>query len=151
MVILLLMLLDTIFVGYSTGMLRNFDRENNKLFEIPTHRGNVNSLYVDGNYILTGGEDGVLRVWTRSTHELIIQMSAHHSNLRKLLCDQRYPNVIYTCGDDRKLNSFDIKQQNEIILHSIKNGTLRSLDQVKETSDISKKIIFYSNFSYSWI
>ena len=64
--------------------MKNFSEDlSSKLFDIPAHKGNINCIYVDGNYILTGGEDDIIRVWTRRTHELII----HHSNVRCLFAD----------------------------------------------------------------
>ena len=39
------------------------------------HRGSVSSVYADANYILTGGEDGAVRVWARTTRKLLIQFN----------------------------------------------------------------------------
>ena len=40
--------------------------------------------------VITGGEDGIVRVWTRRTHELIIQIPAHHSNVKCDFCRFKY-------------------------------------------------------------
>jgi len=113
-----------------------------KLWEIPAHRGNVNTIYVDGNYILTGGEDGIVRVWTRKTHELIIQFSAHHKDVFQVIADINKPNVIYSCGMDRSLNTFDIKLQKRINFYNVKNGFICGIGQkINPDYEISKRKI----------
>lgn len=66
---------NTILVGYRDGFLRCFDsfQQKAQLWEISgAHRGAITSIYADSSYILTGGQDGAVRVWSRSTHALLI-------------------------------------------------------------------------------
>lgn len=66
---------NTVLVGYRDGFLRCFDTVNAKaqLWEISqAHRGAVTAIYADANYILTGGQDGAVRVWNRKTRQLLI-------------------------------------------------------------------------------
>ena len=42
------------------------------------HRGSVTSVYVDANYILSGGQDGAVRVWARSNRKLLIQFNGKY-------------------------------------------------------------------------
>ena len=124
---------ESIYIGYSSGQLKNFTKDlTTKIFDIPAHKGNVNCIYVDGNYILTGGEDGIVRVWTRRTHELIIQIPAHHQNVRSVFADLNKPNLIFSCGEDRELNCFDLKLNKKQNNQSIKNGFLCGIDQKKD-------------------
>ena len=120
--------------------------ENNdsfiKAWEIPAHRGNISSIYVDGNYIITGGDDGIARIWTRKTHELTIQFSAHHTNVYKVFGDLKRPNLIHTCGKDKNLNCFDIKTQKRVNIHSLKNGYITGITQ-KKTDDNEISIIYF--------
>lgn len=116
------------------------------MWNIPAHKGNVNCIYVNGNYILTGGEDGIVRIWARNTHELIIQLPAHEKNVYKVFPDLNFSNVIYTCGEDRNLNTFDIKLQKRINNHRIKNGFIRGIAQkVEKENEISKRIYIIIN------
>lgn len=142
-------------MGYSNGNLKNYEFTYNnsgfdfrKLWEIPAHRGNLNCIYVDPNYILTGGEDGILRVWARKTHELVIQLSAHHKDVFNIFADINKPNIIYTCGGDRNLNTFDIKLQKRVNIHSIKNGLICGIAQ-RPDSDNEISINFLTLYSNS--
>ena len=121
---------ESIYIGYSTGILRNYSNDfSNKIFEIQTHKGNVNCIYVDGNYILTGGEDGIVRVWTRRTHELVMQIPAHHRNVREVFADLNKPNLLYSCGEDRELICYDMKLQKRQNTQKVNNGVLTGIAQ----------------------
>jgi hypothetical protein len=39
------------------------------------HRGAITKIYADQNYILTGGQDGAVRVWSRAARKLLIQFN----------------------------------------------------------------------------
>ena len=64
----------SLITGWRDGFVRCYDTQSNRvLWEIANaHRGSVTSLYVDANYILTGGEDGAVRVWARTSRKLLI-------------------------------------------------------------------------------
>lgn len=66
---------NTVIVGYRDGQLRCFDTMNAKaqLWDVSmAHKGAVTAIYADQNYILTGGQDGAVRVWNRRTRQLLI-------------------------------------------------------------------------------
>jgi len=71
-----------VLVGYRDGFLGCFDTITAKaqLWEISqAHRGAVTAIYADQNYILTGGQDGAVRVWNRRTRQLLIQFNGKSS------------------------------------------------------------------------
>jgi WD40 repeat protein len=45
------------------------------------HRGAVTALYADQNYLLSGGEDGAVRVWSRANRKLLIQFNDHKKDV----------------------------------------------------------------------
>lgn len=65
----------TVITGWNDGFMRCFDIQNQKsqLWEIANcHRGPVTAVYADANYILTGGQDGAVRVWSRAARKLLV-------------------------------------------------------------------------------
>ncbi len=64
----------TIVSGWRDGFVRCYSPQSGSvIWEIANaHRGAVTSVYCDANYILTGGEDGAVRVWARTTKKLLI-------------------------------------------------------------------------------
>lgn len=120
----------SLFIGYSNGSLKNYDSNmSGLLWELPAHRGKINVVYVDGNYILTGGEDGTVRVWTRKTHELVMEFAAHHKEVHSLFADRNCPNIIYSGGEDKTMNCFDLKLQKRVLVHNLQNGFIFDMDQ----------------------
>ena len=64
---------NSMITGWRDGFIRSYDTSGRVLWEIANaHRGSVTSLYCDANYILSGGEDGAVRVWARTTRKLLI-------------------------------------------------------------------------------
>ena len=68
---------DTIVTGWRDGFIRCFDRNTQTIiWEIANaHRGAITSVYADANYILSGGQDGAVRVWARLNKKLLIQFN----------------------------------------------------------------------------
>ena len=69
---------NTVLVGYRDGFLRCFDTitAQAQLWDVSqAHRGAITAIYADQNYILTGGQDGAVRVWNRRTRQLLIQFN----------------------------------------------------------------------------
>lgn len=87
---------------------------------------------MDENYILSGGEDGIIRIWTRKSHELVIQFPAHHKDVRNLFCDNTKGNLIYSCGGDRNINCYDLKLQKRVFVHPVKNGIITAMTQRRD-------------------
>lgn len=66
----------SIISGWRDGFVRSYDSQGRLLWDIANaHRGAVTSVYCDANYILSGGEDGAVRVWARTTRKLLIQFN----------------------------------------------------------------------------
>lgn len=65
---------NTLVSGWSDGFIRCHDSaQNTQVWEmVNAHRGAVTSVYADSNYLLSGGEDGAVRVWQRQTRKLLI-------------------------------------------------------------------------------
>lgn len=68
---------NTIITGWRDGFLRCFDfAKRSQVWEISqAHRGAITKVYADANYILTGGQDGAVRVWQRQTRKLLAQFN----------------------------------------------------------------------------
>ena len=70
----------SIVTGWRDGFIKCYDFSGRVLWEIVgSHRGAVTSLYCDANYILSGGEDGAVRVWARTTRKMLIQFNGNKS------------------------------------------------------------------------
>jgi cilia- and flagella-associated protein 52 len=81
---------------------------------------------------LSGGDDGIVRVWARKTRKLITQITAHKKTITRVFPDLQKSNIIHSCSADKIIHSFDLKTEKKVILHQAKNGTVLSMSQRKD-------------------
>lgn len=72
---------ETILTGWKDGFIRCFNPATKSLAweVVGAHRGSVTALYADQNYILSGGQDGAVRIWARASRKLLIQFNGKFS------------------------------------------------------------------------
>jgi WD40 repeat protein len=101
-------------VGWTDGKIRGVDfrnREGVAQWTQPAHRGAVTSVSVSTKYILTSGEDSVLRIWSIATRELAGQMQDHKSAIAASIIDRTTDLIIHSAGSrDTALFSYDISR-----------------------------------------
>jgi len=82
--------------GYSDGFIRAFQYgtsqvSHSKWEVVNAHKGSCSSLVVESHYIISGGDDGVVRVWSRVNRQLISQLSNHSRTVTSILVDINNP------------------------------------------------------------
>ena len=62
------------YYGWADGFIRCFDgNTGTPRWEIArSHRGTVTIIYAAENYIISGGEDGIVRIWGRANRVMIL-------------------------------------------------------------------------------
>jgi len=128
---------DTVVSGWQDGFIRCFEiSKSNKAalkWEIVNaHRGAVTCIYVDENYILSGGEDALVRVWSRKVRQMVTQINPHKKEISCVFPDLEKPNIIHSCSIDKIIHTFDLKTEKKVILHQAKNGQVLSMSQRKD-------------------
>jgi WD40 repeat protein len=126
---------DTLTTGWSDGFIRCYVKgETTPRWEIANaHRGEVTSLYADGNYILSGGSDGAVRIWARQNRKMLIQFNDQKRDIVNLFPDLNYPHVIHSCSMDRTVSTYDLKLEKRISSHQTNNGCLLGMSQRKDS------------------
>ena len=127
----------TVLTGWSDNFLRCYDPQTgNLMWEIPNaHRGFISSLYMDQNYILSGSEDGTVRVWARTTHQLLTQFTPNRKTITRVFPDIVQPHQIHVCGLDRIISTIDLKLERKVVHHEIGSGTLQDMTQRKDSEN----------------
>lgn len=92
------------------------------------HKGPVTSIFDGGSYLLTGGEDCVVRIWS-SSRQLINQLSTHQKTVSKVLGDALSPNIIYSCSLDRSIQAYDLKNDKKLYFKQVNNGNITDMIQ----------------------
>jgi WD40 repeat protein len=102
------------------------------------HNGGVCSLAeAPGKYIVTGGIDKCVRIWTTDAGvELICQFAEHRSAVTGVLVDLQQPHILHSCGLGRALLSYDLKKERRITIHQMSgnsDGAFLSLAQRRDS------------------
>jgi WD40 repeat protein len=141
----------SVFTGWKDGYIRCYDPQTSALkWEVPNaHKGGVTSLFVNNNYILSGGEDGALRVWSRSSHQLLTQFTDNRRTVTRVFPDIKTTHLIHSCGIDRIINTYDLKLERRVVRHEIGSGTIMDMTQRKDselelvTCGVGNAILFW--------
>ena len=96
----------------------------------------MTTLLANENYILSGGDDNVVRIWARTTRQLLGQIEIHQKSISKVLSDSKVPNHIHSSSIDRSIHTYDLKTDKKVIIHQVKNGFILDMDQKKDTGDL---------------
>lgn len=106
------------------------------LWRINAHKGATTSIHLGENYLLSGGEDCVVRIWSAGTQQLVHQISAHQKPVSAVLGDCRYPHIVHSCSLDRSIYAYDLKADKKISFRQASNGSLTSMAQSSLTGDL---------------
>jgi WD40 repeat protein len=125
---------ESLVSGWSDGFIRCYSKGNSSpVWEVANaHRGAVTSLYADGNYILSGGEDGAVRVWGRANRKLLIQFNDQKKDVVSVFPDLNKPHIIHSCSADRTISTYDLKIEKRIGGHQTFNGSLLAMSQRRD-------------------
>ncbi|KAJ4460800.1 putative Clathrin heavy chain [Paratrimastix pyriformis] len=98
--------------------------------EVAAHRGAVTALAATEALILSGGEEGTVRCWSRRTHELIAQFGDHTRPITGLQFDLTAEQVAHSCGPDHYVTSYDLKTERTLgTPHFARDEAFTSLTQ----------------------
>ncbi|KAF4669513.1 hypothetical protein FOL47_002471 [Perkinsus chesapeaki] len=132
---------DEAVCGYEDGFVRCWRTKPGDhsllLWDIPNaHRTKVAAVACSSNYIVTGGGPGccAVRVWHRSTRELLIQFQEHNPRLcpggvAMVLVDVSAPHIVHSAGGDGQVVTYDLKAGKAQIKHISKGGMLTGMTQ----------------------
>ncbi|CAD8057391.1 unnamed protein product [Paramecium sonneborni] len=110
------------------GTLRLWDpSQKNALVVLHGHENCVYTLASKKNLIVSGDEGGQLILWSLSHMKIENKQKKHSGCVNAILIDQ----YIYSCGDDRKINIWDINLQ-FIYVIKLERAELESLQFIND-------------------
>ena len=96
---------------------------NNQMWCLPNaHRDGTTSIYgyvsPTTRFIVTGGQDGTVRIWKLENRELVTQYNGHAMKpVTRVLVDYKCNFIIHSLGADGSVASYDIKSNKFIMNH----------------------------------
>eukprot|EP00753_Platysulcus_tardus_P015042 PLAT4737.1.p1 GENE.PLAT4737.1~~PLAT4737.1.p1 ORF type:complete len:649 (+),score=293.22 PLAT4737.1:63-1949(+) len=99
--------------GWSDGFLRAYDSvSGDSLWSVPTaHRGPVTSLAATDAAYLSGGQDGAIRMWAKSTRVLLAQWTEHRKAIVSLCADVSREAWVHSTSADKSVVTYDLKRE----------------------------------------
>lgn len=104
----------TTVVGFSDGRIRSVDMSK-KHGEVVWatgggHKGRVHTVKVCTQYIVSAGDDSVVRVWSRQTRELVAQMQDHKLPTTSVLIDNSTSSILHSFSLDMTHAAYDLSR-----------------------------------------
>jgi WD40 repeat protein len=104
----------TVLTGWSDGRIRCLACRGHQaelLWTMPNgHQGAVHTVRICDKYILTAGNDSVVRVWARSSKELVAQMQEHKLPTTGAAIDNTCTSLVHSISMDTSMFSFDLSK-----------------------------------------
>lgn len=130
---------EVIISGWRDGKMRAHDAENGELLWsiANAHRGGVTALQVSHNrkFVVSGGEEGEVRVWEIRTREMILHLKQHTMSVTSL-CIFEDDSQVVTASRDRSILRWDLRlgQRNAALTQRM--GGINSIVLMPDASQV---------------
>jgi cilia- and flagella-associated protein 52 len=108
---------EVILAGFSDGKIRAFRVDNKQqLWQIDNaHKNGVTAIALSHNnkFIVSGGQEGEIRVWEIRSRELIAHLKEHTSKVTSVIIFSDDVHLI-SCSRDKSILCWDLKSQKRI-------------------------------------
>lgn len=123
--------LTTLITGWKDGSIRAYDAITaSREWEIPNaHRGQILTVAAGEKFFVTGSSDGGVNVWSLFTREMILQFHEHKKDVTQVLVDVTHSHLIHSCGLDRAVFTYDLRQERRTVAHQVRQGGFKSMSQ----------------------
>ena len=136
--------IDALVTGWSDGFIRSHHSETGELlWEIENaHVGGVTALKLSHNlrFILSGGEDGGLRLWELRNRELVVILKQHTKRITKIILFKDDIHAI-SCSKDRSFLCWDLQKERRVSAHTQRMGGINSIALNKGKSALTQDCI----------
>ena len=129
--------LDFLVSGWTDGQIRAH-ADAKLLWSLENaHRNGVSALLVSKNtrFIVSGGNDGDVRVWDIATRRLVSHLKEHRS---RVSCLALYDDNLrcLSCSRDKSFLSWDLQKEKRTTSHAQRMGAINSIALAKDQTSV---------------
>lgn len=121
---------EVILSGWSDGKIRAFRVDNNsQLWQIDNaHKNGVTCIALSSNFkfIVSGGQEGEIRVWEIRSRELVAHLKEHTSKVTKIIIFEDDIHML-SCSRDKSILCWDMKNQKRISNQTLRMGGINCI------------------------
>jgi WD40 repeat protein len=120
-----------LLAGYSDGRVRCVDVSQpagQLVWAMPNgHKGKVHTVRACTLFIVSAGDDSVIRIWQRTTNAMVAQLQDHRLPTTCVLIDNTTPSILHSIGMDMMHYAYDLSKNGSnqnprrISSHSVPN------------------------------
>lgn len=143
---------DCLFSGWSDGLVLCHNAETGQIlwFIENAHPGGVTALCLSHNrrFILTGGNEGDLRLWELRSRSMISHMKEHVNRVNDIKLSEDDTRAV-TCSRDRCILQWDLKHEKRTFCQMQRMGGINSIVLSKDESHVlsvgqEKKLVYWA-------
>lgn len=122
--------IDAILSGWTDGTVRSHHASTGELLWCikDAHLGGVTALRLSNNmrYVITGGENGEVRVWEMRMRQLVSHLKEHTRAVTKIVLFDDDIHAI-SCSRDKSFLCWDLRQDKRISAHTQRMGGINDI------------------------
>jgi len=121
---------EVVLTGWQDGMIRAHEAEHGELLWVidNCHRGGVSSLILSHNskFIVSGGEQGEVRVWEIRTRDMFLHLKQHTATVTSLQLFADDTRVL-SASRDRTIYAWDLHTQSRVMALTQRMGGINAI------------------------
>ena len=132
---------DFLISGWTDGKIRAYDASDDDQQPLwlvdDAHRNGVTALLLAPNsrFLVSGGDDGDVRVWDIATRRLVSHLKEHRSRVTGLaLYDDGHHAL--SCSRDRSFLCWDLKMEKRLTSHAQRMGGINAIALSKDQTSV---------------
>ncbi|KAJ1632558.1 quinon protein alcohol dehydrogenase-like superfamily [Pavlovales sp. CCMP2436] len=113
------------------------------------HKGPVSALALTETALVTAGQDGKVRVWSLGSRRCEAEIAQHTKSISAMVVDVEIPTRLHTCGLDQLVVTYDMKKQQRVTYHALREGQFTSMVQ-RPQGDMEILTATHDGFIFVW-
>ena len=111
------------------------------MWKVPAHRGKVTDVTGTELYLVSGGSDVKVCIWSRRTHQLVMQFTEHIKPVVAVLPDLTQPHLVHSAGADRCVFTYDLKKEKRVVAHQMGKNAVGAFTALAQRKDSEQELV----------